>query len=147
MNELSHRNEQSLSQIGPIFSTKDEKQRLIAEEILNLRIKPQLKLNINMNIQGLTKKKKLSAYNPSTTRWINHMGGIGRTGWLYVNTIPNATRFFMPFIACMFYYYGVMPIGFQVHQRRHELDYEYETCYAKMQTLPAPYIEKVVFMA
>jgi hypothetical protein len=147
MNELSHRNEQNLTKIGPIYSTKDEKQRIIAEEILNLKIKPQLKLNINMNIPGLTKKKKLSAHNPTTTRWVGHLGGVGRTGWFYVNTMPNAIRLFGPFICCLFYYYAVMPIGFQVHQHRYHLNYEFETCYAKMQTMPQPYIEKTVFMA
>jgi hypothetical protein len=147
MNELSHRNEQGLRKIGAIYSEKDEKQRIIAEEILNLKLKPQLKIGINMNIPGLTKKKTISPHNPTTRKAIFHMAGYGRAGWVYVNTMPNAIRFWAPFLMVLYYYYAVMPIGFQVHQHRHELNYEYETVYFKYQSIPAPYIEKVVFMA
>jgi hypothetical protein len=147
MNELSHRNEQGLKKIGPIYSTKDEKQRIIAEEILNLRLKPELKLKINMNIQGLVRKKKLTPMNPTTTKWIFHMSGKGREGWLYLNTMPNMLRFWAPFCMVLYWFYAVMPVGFQVHQARHQLNYEYETCYFKMQSNPQPYIEKLVFMA
>ena len=59
MNDYPHRNFQNLPKIGPVYSSKDEKQRIIAEEILNNKIKPQLKLKINMNIPGLDKKRQL----------------------------------------------------------------------------------------
>ena len=147
MNELSHRNDQSLSKIGPVFSHKDEKQRIISEEILNLRLKPQLKLNINMNIQGLRKKKSISAYNPPTTKWIFHVLGIGREGWSYYNTMPNSLRFWAPIVMMMFDYYAAMPVGLQVHQQKNELNHEFETAYFKFQTISQPYIEKFTFMA
>jgi hypothetical protein len=147
MNELSHRNDQNLSKVGPIFSQKDEKQRIISEEILNLRLKPQLKLNINMNIQGLRKKNRLSAYNPPTTKWIFHVLGIGREGWSYYNTMPNAIRFWAPLVMMMFYYYAAMPVGMQVHQQRHDFNHEFETAYFKFQTISQPFIEKISFMA
>ncbi len=53
MNDQSHRNLQNLPKIGPVYSSQDEKQRVIVEEILNFRIRPELKLKINMNIPGI----------------------------------------------------------------------------------------------
>ena len=50
MNDTPHRNLQNLPKIGAIYSTVDEKQRVISEEILLQRIKPELKLKINLNI-------------------------------------------------------------------------------------------------
>jgi len=81
MNQNPHRNIQKLAKIGPIYSSKDERQRLISEEILTAKIKPELKLKINMNIPGLNRKKEISPRNPETLRIVKKLGAYGKDGW------------------------------------------------------------------
>lgn len=60
MNCTPYRNMQNLPRIGQLYSTKDEKQRQIANAILEGTIKPELKLKINIKIIGLEKRNQFS---------------------------------------------------------------------------------------
>jgi len=147
MNENPYRNIQNLERIGPAFSSTDEKQRKIAEEILAGRIKPELKLKINMNIRGLEKKKVISPANPETFRLAAKMGAYGKDGWFYVMTSSNVSRFLLPSMTLLFYYYvGSTPI-MQNWQEKELLNYEYLTIYPKYQIVTPHYSDKVCYMA
>jgi hypothetical protein len=147
MNENPHRNIQNLPRIGPVFSSRDEKQRVIAEEILEGRIKPELKLKINMNILGLEKKKIISARNPETFRLAARMGAQGKDGWYYVMTSANASRFLLPAMTFIFYYFVASTPIMQNWQEREMLNYEYLTVYPKFQIVAPHYTDKTCFMA
>lgn len=146
MNDQSYRNLQSLPKIGPIFSTQDEKQRLVVENILNFKIRPELKLNINMNIPGLEKKKTISPINPATCRVFTPLSNRGREGWIYIWTWPNISRFFVPFLFVTFYYYcGHTLVGMKYWETQNNR--EWETVYCKYQSLPGHYMDRLSLMA
>ena len=147
MNENPHRNIQNLAKIGPVFSTKDEKQRILADEILNLKFKPELKLKLNMNIPGLDRKKQISTRNPSTFRYFAPFSTRGKEGWVYIWTMPNIVRFWTPFISVLLLYYSGVSFTTQVYNNRDVNNYEWETTYVKMQTFPSHYFEKWSLMA
>lgn len=147
MNDNPHRNIQSLPKIGPIYSSTDEKQRLIAEQILAGKIKPELKLKINMNIPGLEKKRVITPRNVETYRLAARMGAYGKDGWYYVMTSANASRFILPAMTILFYYYvASLPI-MQNYQEKEFLNYEYLTVYPKFQIVNSHYVEKTCYMS
>jgi hypothetical protein len=146
MNEQAHRNYQNLPKIGAVYSTKDEKQRALAEEILNFRVKPEMKLKINMNIPGLEKKKTISPLNPSTRRWFNPLSVKGKQGWLFVWTMPNVTRFLPPALCVAFLFYcGETLVAADYYKKKN--NDEWEGVYCKMQTIPGHYIDRWSLMA
>lgn len=146
MNDQAHRNYQNLPQIGPVYSTKDEKQRAIAEEILNFRIKPEMKLKINMNIPGLDKKKTITPFNPETRRVFGRLSSKGKEGWTYLWIYPNISRFFAPCMCVLFFYYmGHTLVGARFYETENNL--EWESVYCKMQTIPSYYLDKYSLMA
>ena len=146
MNDQSYRNFQNLPKVGPVFSSKDEKQRVIAEEILNFRIRPELKLKINMSIPGLEKKKTITPFNPETRRLVTRLSSKGREGWIYIWTMSNIARFFTPCFFVAFYVFGGHTL---VLQRFYETENnnEWEGVYCKMQTLPSHYMDRISLMA
>lgn len=147
MNDTPHRNLQNLPKIGAIYSTVDEKQRVISEEILLQRIKPELKLKINLNIPGLERKKFISGRNPETWRFTSRMSHIGKEGWTYIFTMTNCIRFFYPFCGLMGVVYVYHAHVTQVYQQKELLNNEYETAYLKMQTNAYHYADKIFYMA
>lgn len=147
MNDTPHRNLQNLPKIGPIFSAIDEKQRLLSEQILDLRIKPELKLKINMAVPGLDRKKNLTMKNVTTYRFTHPLSHYGKGGWKSVWIMPNSYKFFLPFCGGMAYYFGFMSKMYQVYNANEALNYEYETCYMKMQTQTTYYTDVVTYMA
>jgi len=146
MNDQAHRNFQNLPKIGPVYSTKDEKQRAIAEEILNYRIRPELKLKINMNIPGLDKKKTITPFNPETRRLISRLSSTGREGWTFIWIMPNIARFLTPAMFVAFLYYaGETLVNARFYETRN--NYEWEGVYCKFQTIPAHYLDRYSLMA
>jgi hypothetical protein len=147
MDEVPHRNYQNLPKIGPTYSSKDEKQRIIVEEIKNYRIRPELKLRINMNIPGLDKKKKISPINVSTYRLIARASSKGREGWYYLWTMPNITRFIYPmFLYAAYFYYGYSSV-YPNYYEKYKLNQEFETAYTKFQQVNPPYCDKWSMMS
>jgi hypothetical protein len=147
MNDTPHRNLQNLPKIGPVFSTIDEKQRLLSEQILDLRIKPELKLKINLAIPGLDRKKDITMKNVSTYRFTQKLSHYGKEGWKNVWIMPNSIKFLIPFCGGMFYYFVMMNRMYQVYNANETLNYEYETCYVKMQTQTTYYTDVITYMA
>lgn len=147
MDSHPHRDIQKLPRIGPVFSTKDEKQRLIAQAIMEGKVKPELKLKVNMNIPGLEKKKIISPKNPEIFRLAARMSAFGRDGWCYFMTSSNVSRFGMPFMVFLYYYYiGMTPL-MQSWQEKELLNYEFLTIYPKYQIVAPHYHDKVCYMA
>ena len=146
MNEQNYRNFKNLPKIGPVYSTKDEKQRIIADEILNYRIRPELKLKINMNIPGLDKKKSITPFNPETRRIFGRLSSKGREGWIWIWIMPNVARFFAPTICVLFYFYaGHTLVGQRYWETQNNR--EWEGAYCKLQTIPAHYFDRNTLMA
>ncbi len=146
MNDQSYRNMQNLPKIGPVFSTQDEKQRIVAEEIMNFKIKPELQLKINMSIPGLDKKNTISPFNPETRRVFSRLSSRGREGWIFIWTMPNIARFFAPFICVSFYYYcGHTLVGMKYWETQNNR--EWEGVYCKYQTIPGHYMDRWSLMA
>jgi hypothetical protein len=146
MNDQAHRNYQNLPKIGPVYSTQDEKQRFIAEEIINYRIRPEMKIKINMNIPGLQKKKKISAINPETRRIFAKLSSKGKQGWVYIWLYSNVARFITPLMCVLFYYYcGHTLVFARFYEEDNNL--EYESVYTKMQSVKPYYTDKFSLMA
>lgn len=147
MNDNPHRNIQNLKKIGPVYSTIDEKQRNITEEILNFKVRPELKVKLNMNIPGLERKKVMGVRNPGTYRYFTRLAMKGREGWIYIWTMPNITRFWTPFMCALLLYYAGQTLTFQVYYSKELNNMEWEGCYPKMQTIPSHYFERFSLMA
>ncbi len=147
MNLNPHRNYQNLPKIGPVYSEKDEQQRVIAEEILNYRIRPELKLKINLNIPGLERKKTITPINPSTHRFISRLSSKGKEGWYYLWIMPNGWRFLIPFFMAAFLYYGGESLVALVYHERELNNNEWITIYPKFQTQANYYQDKWSLMA
>jgi hypothetical protein len=147
MNDNPHRNYQNLKQIGPVFSSKDEKQRILSEEILKFTVKPELKLRINMNIPGLDRKKQITPLNPGSHRLFQRLSVKGKEGFVYLWTMPNIVRFFTPFICILYLYYGGETFVQQVYMAKERNNHEWMTAYPKMQSQPSHYLEKWSLMA
>lgn len=147
MNDYPHRNFQNLPKIGPVYSTIDEKQRVIAEEILNYRIRPELKLKINLNIPGLERKKQISPMNPSTHRLIAKLSSRGKEGWYYLWIMPNCWRFAVPFFVTSFLYYaGESLISIAWWEKEYN-NGEWITAYPKFQTISNYAVDRWSLMA
>ena len=147
MNDNPHRSIQNLPKVGPIYSTIDEKQRLIAEEIIEQRIKPELKLKLNLNILGLDRKRKITSLNPETRRFTARLSHFGKEGWTYIFIMPNSIKFFYPLMGAMAVFYVYQNHMTQVYNANEAMNYEFETCYMKMQTFPGHYADKITYMA
>ncbi len=147
MDNRQHRTSQNLEKVGPIYSSKDEKQRLISEEILNLKYKPQILLNVNRNIQGLDKKKEIGGRNPSTLRLISKTLGISKLGIVTFNTTPNVSRFLVPVFVGLFYYYNIANLTLGTYFKLEKNNYEIEYCYRKLGTTSTHFGEKFSLMA
>lgn len=147
MDNRQHRASQNLEKVGPIYSSKDEKQRLVAEEILNLKYKPQIFLNVNRNIQGLDKKKEIGGRNPSTLRLFSKTLGISKLGIVTFNTTPNVSRFLVPVFVGLFYYYNIANLTLGTYFKLEKNNYEIEYCYRKLGTTSTHFGEKFSLMA
>jgi len=146
MNDHAHRNLQNLPKIGPVYSTQDEKQRVIAQEILDFKIRPELKLKLNMNIPGLDKKKTITPFNPETRRVFSRLSSKGKEGWNYIWLYSNISKFFMPSLAVLFLYYaGETLVSARYYETENNL--EWESVYCKMQTLRPHYMDRWSLMA
>lgn len=147
MNEFLYRPRQELDKIGDIYSSKDEKQRVIAEEIRNLRIKPKQEILLNMNIQGLDKRKVFGGRNPATLRFYAPFITTGRTGVKYIGHYHNIARFVVPGFVVLFYYYTAENYMRAAWYDKEMNNCETETTYVKMQTFSCHFPEKHTLMA
>ncbi len=147
MNEFLYRPQQELDKIGHVFSSKDEKQRLIAEEIRNLRLKGERNVLINQNIEGLDKKPKFTLRNPASARFFNPFFNKGRNGVVYVYHQNNISRLMVPLFLFASWYY-ICENYFRGQYYKLELNNnEAETCYFKIQTFSVHMPEKHTLMS
>jgi hypothetical protein len=147
MEDYLYRPKQNLEQIGPVYSTQDEKQRAIVKEILDLKIRPVMQININQNIPGLDKKKVIGMKNPATTRLWAPFAMYGRKGVKYFSHSYNISRFGVPAFTFLFYYYVAESYFRGTYYDKEFNNYENETCYFKMQTFNVHYTDKSSLMA
>jgi hypothetical protein len=147
MDSHPHRSLQQLPKIGPVYSEKDEKQRIVAQEILDFKLRPEMRLKINMNIPGLDKKKTITNANPETMRLTGRLSSKGRAGWLYVNLMTNHFRFAPLALYIMFYYFQGYRLSNAKFYEQYDNNGEWEGIYPKMQTFPGHYVDVWSFMA
>jgi hypothetical protein len=147
LDNFTYRQSQNLDKLGPVYSTKDEKQRVISENILNLKIKPTMQVNINRNIPGLDKKKKVGLRNPAYFRLYSPLSHVGKTGIRFMHTQPNIQRFIVPGFVFAFYYYTLSNYTNGTYIKMELHNYEDEFCYPKMSLTHGHFIEKFSLMA
>lgn len=138
---------QNLKKIGPVYSAKDEKQRVIVEQIQDFKIRPKVVVNINKNIPGLDKKKVIGSRNPATFRFFHPFSHISKRGYNFIMTAPNAQRFMVPGFVFLFYYYVLAQYinGTYIKMELHNEELEY--IYPKMGLTAGHFIEKFSLMA
>lgn len=141
-----HRNSQSLEKVGPVFSTRDEEQRAITEEIIAGRIKPVQKIKLNLNIPGLDKKPYPGRPNTSYYRLIHPVSSFSRVGFGYVWINRNHTRFLAPVFCFAVYYYGGTTLSTAIYNIEHQ-NFDEEKCYLKMQNYAGHYADRLTLMA
>ena len=147
MDNYLHRQRQVLEQVGPVYSTKDEKQRVIAENIKNLKLKTYIEVNVNRNIQGLDKKKVIGSNNPATFRLYTPLSFVSRKGMRWMNTKPNTQRFGIPALVFGYYYYTLAQYIQGTYVRQELNNQEIDYCYNKMSLHNGHFIERYSFMA
>ena len=147
MDDTQHRVSQSLEKIGPVYSTKDEKQRLIAEEVLALRFKPKLSINVNQNIQGLDKKRVIGGKNSSYLRMFYKLTGKSKNGVIYSTIHTNIAKFGVPFFVFLFYYYIASSFTLSTYYKLEKNNMEIDFCYRKLGTTSTHMGEKYSLMA
>lgn len=147
MDNYLHRQYQNLEQIGPVYSSKDEKQRVIAENIRNLKIKSHIEIKINRNIPGLDKKKVIGSRNPATFRLYTPLSFVSRKGVRYLWTQPNIQRFAIPLSVFAVYYYILAQYIHGTYIRNDLYNYETDYCYNKLSLHNGHFIEKFSLMA
>lgn len=147
MDNFQHRSSQDLEKIGPIYSTKDEKQRIIAQKILDLKIRPVLKIKVNSDIPGLDKKKVLGFRNTSYYRLFSPLSSYGKTGVRYIGHQANVSRFLVPLFVFGFYYYNCANYFLGTYYKLEHNNKEFESVYFKMQNTSTHFGEKFCLMA
>ena len=147
MDEFLYRPMQELDKKGPIYSTKGEKQRIIAENILNLKLKPVPKYIINQNIEGLDKKKIPGSPNPAIFRRYAPLSSMGRTGIIYITNYANISRFIVPGFVFLFWYYNCEGHIRGTYYDKEWNNMERESTYLKLQTFEVHFPEKHTMMA
>lgn len=147
MDEFLYRPKQELDKIGPIYSKKDEAQRLFVEDIRNLRQNITERYKFNIDIPGLDKKKTPGFKNPASLRFWAPLSSIGRRGVRYVSHHHNVARFLVPIFVVLFFYYNGEPYSRCTYFSHDCNNYETETAYFKMQTFTGNFAEKSSLMA
>ena len=96
--------------MGPEYSKIDEKQKIAVSLIKRYEIAPQIKLNINLDIQGLRKKKKILGVKPNNQRWWKPFVSYERNGYLNIGLSRNWTRLMFPMVPLFLFFYAWQPI-------------------------------------
>ena len=73
-------------------------------------VKCEMKVNINMNIPGLRKKKVPFSKTPSSHRWIKPFHSYERNGVLNWSLARNWSRFAFPFLPLFWLMYMMQPM-------------------------------------
>ena len=125
---------QNLKKIGPSYSTIAEKQAQVVEMIKRNEIKPELKVRLNMNIQGLRKKTTPFSSKPNNRRLWQAWGSYERNGMLNVGLSRNWVRLVFPAIPMFFFIYMGEPVIHGWVYINWYNNYQWEACYHKLQT-------------
>ena len=78
--------------------------------IKRFEVKPELKCNINMDIQGLRKKKTAFSLKPNNKVMWQALGSFERNGMLNILLSRNWVRFVFPCIPMFFFIYMLQPV-------------------------------------
>lgn len=146
MEDHLYRPKQELDRIGPVYSTKDEKQRVLAKEILDLKIRPELAIKVNLNIPGLDKKKVYGSKNPATFLFYKPLTMTGKKGTKFIFFTHNINRFFIPFFIVLFYWYNCESYIRGSWYDKEMNNCESESSYFKLQTFNCHFPEKSSLM-
>ena len=122
---------QNLKKIGPTFSQTGEKQAQIVQMIKRFEIKPEMKTTINMDIQGLRKKKRPFSKGPASKRLWQTWSSLERNGMLNVGLSRNWVRLVFPAIPMFFFIYCCQPFIYGNIDIMHYANYQWEGIYYK----------------
>ncbi len=101
---------QSLPRVGPAFSHVDENQAQVVQMIKNYEVAPQLKVRMNMDIQGLRKKKVAFSEKPNSRRYMSSWISYERNGFLNIGLSRNWVRITYPLLPLFFFAYMWQPV-------------------------------------
>ena len=99
--------------------------------IKRFEVEPQLKCDINMDIQGLRKKKVAFRAKPNNRRWMHSWGSFERNGMLNVGLSRNFVRLMFPTVPLFLFAYSLQPaIHGTVYNQAYN-NFQWETVYHK----------------
>ena len=101
---------QNLKKIGPTYSSIGEKQAQIVEMIKRGELKVERRTSVNMNIQGLRKRKHPFGRRVANQRLWDPLSGVFRNGILNIGLSRNYVRFVFPCIPMFFLIYMMQPV-------------------------------------
>ena len=146
--DFLYRPKQELDKIGPIYSSKDEIQRTLANDIRDLKIKkPNVSVNIPMDIPGLDRKPVFGGRNAATLRMFAPWRTFGRGGGSYITHHYNVSRIVVPAFIFAYYIYDIEHFTRGTWYDKELNNMETETAYIKMQTFTVHYAEHQTLMA
>ena len=135
---------QNLKKIGPTYSNTAEKQNQIVQMIKRFEVEPQLKCDINMDIQGLRKKKVAFRAKPNNRRWMHSWGSFERNGMLNVGLSRNFVRLMFPTVPLFLFAYSLQPaIHGTVYNQAYN-NFQWETVYHKYGANRITYVDNTI---
>ena len=99
---------------------------------------------MNMNIQGLRKKKTPFAVTPNNKRLWEALSSNERNGMLNLALSRNWTRFVFPAVPAFFFVYMMQPVIHGTINMQQYENYSYSTVYHKYQQEKMPYTDNTI---
>ena len=99
--------------------------------IKRFELKPELRSKVNMDIQGLRKKKTAFSTKPNNKALWASLGSFERNGQINVMLSRNWVRFVFPAVPMFFFFYMMQPVIHGVVYAKHYNNYQWESIYHK----------------
>ena len=135
---------QNLRKIGPRYSPIGEKQAQIVELIKRGEIRAELQTHINMNIQGLRKRKVPWGRKLASERLWDPFSSVHRNGMMNLNLSRNYVRLMYPAIPMFFMIYMMEPVIYGIIDLKYNNNYQWEGIYHKFGSIRCPYADNTI---
>ena len=112
--------------------------------IKRYEVKPELRTRINLDIQGLRKKKVPFSHTPNNRRLWQTFSSNERNGMLNLFLSRNWSRFVFPLVPAFFFVYFCQPLTHGTINIKHYQNYQYETVYYKYGANRMPYVDNTI---
>jgi hypothetical protein len=112
--------------------------------IKRYEVKPEIKVNINMDIPGLRKKKVAFSSKPANKRYWSPLGSMERNGMVNVFPSRNWARFVFPIVPMFLFIYALQPVIHGQVYNNHYNNYQHESIYHKYGSIRMPYCDNTI---